>query len=145
MRHSDRESFNNCPQAYRYRQDGLIKIEESASSNHASWGSAIHKGLEAHYKGVSAKDAEIAKLRGELQSQAEVMEKMREALEFYAHENNYDDETGAIGRYVGGGHIAGEIYEPHFEPEYGETAKKVLALLMPNSVSRLEKKDNPHA
>lgn len=91
------------------------------------------------------KDAEIAKLRGELQSQAEVMEKMREALEFYAHENNYDDETGAIGRYVGGGHIAGEIYEPHFEPEYGETAKKVLALLMPNSVSRLEKKDNPHA
>lgn len=60
MRHSDREQFNNCPQAYRYRQDGLVKVEESASSNHAGWGSAIHKGLESHYKGANAKDAFLA-------------------------------------------------------------------------------------
>lgn len=60
MRHSEKESFNQCPLKYRLEHDGLKKIEESSDKNHEIWGSAIHLALKTHYDGGSLEDAKKA-------------------------------------------------------------------------------------
>ena len=52
--HSSLQTYRECP--YRYRLaylEGLKKREEGEAEHHANFGGAIHKGLEAHYKGGS--------------------------------------------------------------------------------------------
>lgn len=51
MRYSEIASFNNCPQQYKWRKDGLRKQDDTHESNDRIWGQAVHKGLESHYQG----------------------------------------------------------------------------------------------
>ncbi|UOF78245.1 pD-(D/E)xk nuclease superfamily [Caudoviricetes sp.] len=55
---SSLQTFKEC--AYRYQLkyvEGYEKIEKGAEVHHANFGSAIHKGLEIHYKGGSDYEA----------------------------------------------------------------------------------------
>jgi len=61
MRYSQKESFNSCPQKYKLTYiDGLATKDDEKSKHHLNWGSAIHAGLQAHYKGLPFSDVEKA-------------------------------------------------------------------------------------
>ncbi|MBU2052536.1 PD-(D/E)XK nuclease family protein [Patescibacteria group bacterium] len=60
MRYSEAQAFNTCPGKYKFQMDGLKKEIEGSESNARVWGQAIHKGLEANYKGLPYPDVEAA-------------------------------------------------------------------------------------
>ena len=61
MSHSRVSCFNGCPWQYKLKYiDCLEKIEKTEWQNDSVWGNAIHRGLEAHYKGGQWSDVERA-------------------------------------------------------------------------------------
>lgn len=58
MRHSERGSFNSCPQKFKWEQEKLRKISYSPNaSEDRTFGIAIHEALKAHYDGKN--EAEV--------------------------------------------------------------------------------------
>lgn len=94
----------------------------------------ITRELAAERTRSAEKDEEIAKLRGELQSQAEVMEKMRESIKPFsdAYEFMERDRMRFSGRTGSYPLIEDYILEAHFKHAY-------------ETFSRLEKKDGNSA
>lgn len=51
MRHSERGCFNNCPQKYKWQQDGLRPLAMSYTAEDRNFGIAVHEGLKMFYDG----------------------------------------------------------------------------------------------
>lgn len=65
---SQLQAFKDCPERYRLKYvEGLRKRESGIEDHHREFGSAIHKALEAHYKGSA---------------QAEVIQSFKDAYPF---------------------------------------------------------------
>lgn len=66
----------------------------------------------------------------------------REALEFYSDDKHYIQETGCVGKMVGGGWAGADPIEPDWEADMGHKAERTLKaideLIEGGSMTRLE-------
>ena len=99
------QQFKNCPESYRLKYvEKLRKREEGATEHDRNFGSAIHAGLETHYKGGNKADVREAFILG------------------YPEQLNPDD----MAKTQANGIILLDAYAKHYEKEdKGWTIKAV--------------------